>query len=465
MDAFGGALLRKLESDPQDAKPYVDELVASLGLTLSERDYDMATRLMIRAQYDLLRALISRHTKQWRPWIDDDPAGALLARLSDEEAPPTPAPTKVQAKFGLLSEVAREAIPDLARQEGFAPKRIADYENAVETFTLALGRDPDLSEVTADIAGRFMRDLTRYPTNVRKRKPYCELETFSARLEAAKAANEPDVLGPVTINTKYLTPLRRIFAWRRAECSDLANPFDRVSAPKPRRTDARKQRRIFSDSEVARLLALPVFTGSKGVAGPSLHQPGAVKVSDWRFWVPLICLFSGMRLNEACGLAVADVRHDHDVPHFHVRDEVPGQRLKSDAARRKVPIHDALLEIGILDFVEGQRRAGRVRLFEELEGDASGYFSGKASKFFHHLIAKIADDDPDHPGKLVFHSTRHTVITHLRAAEVREDVSKELVGHEQGETHGKYGVSPLDTLARAVNKVVYAGVDLGAISR
>lgn len=46
MDAFGGALLRKLESDPQDAKPYVDELVTSLGLTLSERDYDMATRLM-----------------------------------------------------------------------------------------------------------------------------------------------------------------------------------------------------------------------------------------------------------------------------------------------------------------------------------------------------------------------------------------------------------------------------------
>ena len=190
-----------------------------------------------------------------------------------------------------------------------------------------------------------------------------------------------------------------------------------------------------------------------------------MKIDDWRFWVPLIGLFSGMRLNEACGLAVADVKKAEGVTFFHVRDEIEGQSLKSVAARRKVPVHDVLVQVGFLTFVDGQREAGRVRLFEDLHEDASGYFSGIPSKFFGRLIDRIKEEQPDDPGKLVFHSTRHTVTTRLRAADVRMDVAKELIGHEQGEVHAGYGHFPLPLLRDTVNKIVYPGVNLSNIAR
>ena len=65
----------------------------------------------------------------------------------------------------------------------------------------------------------------------------------------------------------------------------------------------------------------------------------------------------------------------------------------------------------------------------------------------------------------MFHSTRHTVTTRLRAADVRMDVAKELIGHEQGEVHAGYGHFPLPLLRDTVNKIVYPGVNLSNIAR
>jgi integrase len=365
---------------------------------------------------------------------------------------------------GSLSHVARDAINEFARQESWRPKRRADYENAVATFTQAMGGDPDLGAITRELATKYMRDLAYYPSNANKRMPYRDLSGFAERVEAVKATNDPDVLNGVTINGKYLTPLRRIFEWRRVDLPELENPFGNLTAPKPNKKD-RARRRDFSNAEVIRLFSQPIFAGAAAHSHKGLYKTGSILIDDWRFWVPLICLFTGMRLNEACGLAVADVRQADGVTYFHVRDEVEGQSLKSIKARRKVPVHDQLVGVGFLRFVERQHAAGRIRLFEDLQEDESGYFSGIPSKFFGKLIDRIEDDEPDDPGDLVFHSTRHTVTTRLRAAEVRSDVSKEIVGHEQDEVHAGYGMYPLPMLKQAVNKIAYEGLNLSSLVR
>ena len=109
------------------------------------------------------------------------------------------------------------------------------------------------------------------------------------------------------------------------------------------------------------------------------------------------------------------------------------------------------------------RDAGRVRLFDELKPDSKGYFSHKPSKRLNALIERIVDADPDEPGKLVFHSTRHTVATRLRAANVRKDVSEAIVGHEGTDTHSGYGTSDIPTLKDAVDRIVYPGLDLSKV--
>ncbi len=458
------------------AEEHVKALFALLGHEVDEFSgkFETATYMMMTAHKELWEARQARDAANWRPRLDRDPAHELVKRLTEvplptppvAASPPVSQPLSQRVPGKKLSAAAAVAIKAIAKHEGWGKKRVDDYEAAVRTFIDFLGEDPDLGSVTNDQAVAFMRALERFPSNASKRMPYRELATFQAKLDAAQSQDEKDVLASNTINTKYITPVRAVFVWHDGGKLKPTNPFKDVTAKRPRKVDRSKGRRDVSDSEVIRLLSLPLFTGAKASSGAGLYQPGPVRVNDWRFWVPLICLFSGMRLNEACGLGVADIRRSTEgIDYFDVRDEIEGQRLKSAAARRRIPIHSALVEIGFLAFVEEARGANRVRLFQDLEEDQSGYFSGKASKFFADLRPRYEDEDPEQQGKLTFHSKRHTVTTKLRAAGIREDVSKALVGHEQGDVHGGYGHVDLPTLRDAVEAIGYSNLDLTRILR
>lgn len=461
---FADAAERHRQEEESVAEEHVKALFVRHGIPVDEFSgkFETATLMMMKAHRDLWEAVQRRDVAGWRPRLDDDPAQRLIDGLTSVVAPVSvPADPEPPRSGKLLSIAAAEAISAIARKENFPPKRIEDYENAVRVFLDFLGSDPDFGQVQPIQVGAYMRALETYPSNASKRLPYRELSTFAEKLDAARAGAEKDFLSPVTINGKYLTPLRVIYAWYKEADPDLRNPLDGINAKKPKHADPNSARRDFSPTEVLRFLSLPLFTGSKGLAHSPLYLPGPKRVSDWRFWVPLICLFSGMRLNEACGLAVEDVRTSPDeVTYFHVRDEVEGQRLKTVTSRRRVPVHSSLVEIGFLRFVESMKAAGRVRLFEELEEDEDGYFSGKPSKFFQNLQPRYVDERPEELGKLSFHSTRHTVITKLRTAGVRQDIAKAVVGHEQGEVHGGYGTFELSAMRDAIEKVTYAELDL-----
>ncbi len=476
---FGEGEARLSARDDEIAVHHVREMFAREKVEVSEFSdlFEAATKMMIRAQGDLARVIRERDAAAWEEWVTDDPASELLSRLpalaeerSLQRGKSTVLTTKDiagETSGGglLLSEAAGRAIPELARIEQFKPKRIEDYRGAVSTFIDWWGSDPDVGEMTPKRCGDFAVALSRYPSNAHKRVAYRELASFQERLEAAEASGEEAVLNPVTVNGKYLTPLRRIFSWHQDKGLGLTNPFDGVVVRKPKRPDPRKKRRDFTPDELIKLFSLPLFVGAKGETGASLYLPGSLKVSDWRFWVPLICVFTGMRLNEACGLAVADIKEEDGIPFFHVRDEVEGQSLKSAAGRRKVPIHHEVIDAGFLEFVAEMRAQGRERLFEDLQPDKNGYFSRLPSKFLNGLLRRIEDNDADDPGKLNWHSTRHTVVTRLRAGGVRQDVSEELVGHEKGSTQAGYGTSEVPTLKAAVETIVYRGLDLSAIRR
>lgn len=364
-----------------------------------------------------------------------------------------------------LSEAALEAIPEIARIENFKPKRVKDYENAVETFIDWRERDPLIGEVTQEDAGNFNVALGRYPTNWKKRREYRDLPTFKDRRAKSVELEDTAVLGVETINTKYLAPLRAIYGWQRTAGSGLVDPFNGIATRKPRKMDPKDERRDFTIPELQRLFALPMFTGSKGPKFEPLYKPGPVRISDHRFWIPLICIFSGLRLNEACGLAIADIKNEGGILYMHVRDEMEGQSIKAAASRRKVPLHCELITLGLPEFVETMKRSGADRLFPELRLSSSGYYSEAPSKFFAKIIQRIADPEPDDPGKLVFHSTRHTATSRLRAADVRKDVSEEIIGHESKDTHSGYGKVDIPTLKVAVDKIVYPGLDLSRLRR
>ncbi len=470
------------EGDIEDAaRPVVRELLAAAGASVDESsaEFDDAVRLMLKAQADLQRGIIARDDANWRRLKHEDPAAQFYApsnavlmprtaTLSPAVSPgPQHLPTAAAKVSSMkLSAAAELAINGLSNEATFGPgKRRNDYEAAVRSFVWWNGSDPDLSDITPAVAGRYRVDLPSIPANLTK---YRQLEGLAAHevIVAAKSLREVKYRSADTINNKYLRTLSRIFTWlKSAGLWADADPFTGIAVSRPKGASSKGTRRIFSDTEVVDLLSLPLFTGAEGLSDKRLYKPGDQRVDDWRFWVPLICLFSGMRLNEACGLALVDIKHKDGISYFHVRDTGDEQRVKTASSIRTVPVHHALIEAGLLRKVAQLRSKGARRLFPELLADPSGYLSTNPSKWLNRLIDRIEDQESDVTGKLTFHSSRHTVITKLRTAGVRQDVSEAVVGHESSESsvHAGYGTVELTAARDAINKIAYKGAVIGSL--
>lgn len=168
------------------------------------------------------------------------------------------------------------------------------------------------------------------------------------------------------------------------------------------------------------------------------------------YWIPLIALYTGARLNEIAGIPMAHVRIIDGVHAMEITD------TKTSKVGRVVPIHQTLLDLGLWDYVEQVRALGGERLFPYLTDGNNGYGKNAARQFANWLDKlKITDRHK------VFHSTRSTLITRLHTADANAAHAMQITGHEgvqvqnihfQTYTHG-IGLAQLrDTL----NRVSYA---------
>jgi integrase len=222
----------------------------------------------------------------------------------------------------------------------------------------------------------------------------------------------------------------------------------------------RKDKRLpFTSPDLVLIFAAPLYTGCLD-DGPGYARPGQNRPRRGRFWVPLISLFSGMRLNEVCQLTEDDIAVEDGTDIIVIRSDENGlKRVKTNAGHRFVPVHPELKRIGFLGHVAmiRARHPPRARLFPELAMASTGYFSDNFSKWFAHFLDKIGIADK----RKNFHSFRHSFRDALREAEIPQDRVRELGGWSSGSTEDDYGSGTRpSTLAREIAKVRYAGLDL-----
>jgi integrase len=189
------------------------------------------------------------------------------------------------------------------------------------------------------------------------------------------------------------------------------------------------QRAMWSSELLARLFNTPVWRGCRSPERRS--TPGDMVIRDARFWLPLMALFSGMRLEEICQLQVEDVRREEGVWVFDVNARGPRQ-VKNQSSVRLVPIHRELLTIGFLEYVEEVRRLNSVLVFPELRpGGADGKLGHNFTKWFTRYRKAVGVYEE----RLDFHSFRHSASTFLLKAKVPVAVVDSLTGHvTPGET-------------------------------
>ena len=177
-------------------------------------------------------------------------------------------------------------------------------------------------------------------------------------------------------------------------------------------------------------------------------------------WVTIMALYSGARLEEIAGLRTADIQEEDGVPYFDLRNSV--RRLKTRAARRRVPIHSELIRLGFLGYAAHVRDQGHEYLFPSLKaGDGEDARRGKyvGDRFnTHRRNCGITR------AQLSFHSLRSNVATALERAGVPENHAAQLLGHTiRTMSYGLYsGGLDIEGLQRVVEAINYPGLKLAA---
>jgi integrase len=210
------------------------------------------------------------------------------------------------------------------------------------------------------------------------------------------------------------------------------------------------------------LLGLKVMTGSAKEARLSFERQELMTLLNlnalrtearkhpWRYWLPLMGRATGARLEELCQLRVDDFIEQQGIQCIRIDDSREGQKLKNSSSRRILPLHAALIDLGLLQHVKAVGAAGADRLFPELEA-VRGKLGHAPSKWFSRYKTKLGITD----GRKTFHSFRHTLIDDLRDAGVQDSLIKRIAGHEDGAvTFSIYGSrSPLKAMAVALRHV------------
>lgn len=174
---------------------------------------------------------------------------------------------------------------------------------------------------------------------------------------------------------------------------------------------------------------------------------------DAAYWVPLIAAFTGARVSEIAQLRVDDITRLSAIHCFAFRDDGDGQSLKTQAARREVPIHSELLRLGILDYTSAIREAKSAHLFPAIpRNEHANGAGGYVSDWFGDYKTALGFG----PSK-VFHSFRHTVRTTLLVAQVAETVIDRICGHETNGSEGgrTYSRLSVPALAAAIERIQY----------
>ena len=111
----------------------------------------------------------------------------------------------------------------------------------------------------------------------------------------------------------------------------------RTLAEKKRERTAEDRREPFSAEDLNTLFKATWFETGRGVL---TRQNTYREFLPYYYWLPLIGIYQGARINEICQLYLDDISQDEDGTWgIDINENREDQRLKNKASRRCIPVH------------------------------------------------------------------------------------------------------------------------------
>jgi len=289
------AMLTTLASGDHGGDNFLDsktrEAIASFGLSISESDPDFVQvrGAIQRALQEAYRRQVERDVGDW----SGVPVDPLLSALPSTSAPLAPVAVAPQALGDINAETAHMLFARYVQQN---PNRIAadTLKQSRKSFDLFAQTFPDNKFPAASISKNEVRVwkllMEQYPVRAADSNDFKGL-SLREIVEKNRTIKKPAISAQT--QNKHLSFVAGYCGWLVNEGLLGTNPVNGMLL----NIDKDEQKRFpFSIEQLGLLFRSPLYAGCAD--DRRWHVAGSVRFADHRYWVPLIGLFSGMRLGE-----------------------------------------------------------------------------------------------------------------------------------------------------------------------
>jgi len=287
------------------------------------------------------------------------------------------------------------------------------------SYLVDILKDMYIQDITRDDMRRLRETLQVLPPNRTRRKEFRD-----KTIEQLVNMKPSQVLSVKTVNI-VVEAISSLFEWCIREKILEFNPAKKLQVKDDRlEIDLRA---AFSTDDLNLIFAHPIFSQKK-FKNPAFY------------WVPIISLYTGMRLEEICQLSCEDVYlvdgvYVIDVNDKPTKDGVRDKRVKTKNAKRIIPIHKKIIDLGFLSY-KNDIEKNNERLFPMLKKSGSVTKYGKQpGKVFSKVVKDCGVE-----GIKSFHSFRHTFSDFFKKKLMHNDIFREVYGHSNEHLAGRqYG--------------------------
>lgn len=370
--------------------------------------------------------VIERRTLGTEPLVfAAETQGERFPPPAPDAPPPCPAPAKPLASSLVDPFVVRRETVDRATHQVMGQER-----GTLRRFVETCGDRPVNEYGRGDVTG-FMDTLRRLPATYGKspRDKDRSLAEIIAEADAKDGRLKDKTvkrhLSALSQFLQFAVDAGHLTAAARKEMVD-DHRFRAGQA-------AREQRDEWTSADLAKLFASPVWSGCheyfRTKAGPEI-------IRDAKFWLPILAIYHGARLEEFADLYRRDVGCDGGIWFLRIT-ETESRRLKTANAERVLPLHPELVRLGFLEYVQRVAPSPADALFPDLEPQGKDQKRGPRITRWFVEYRRAVGVYRDGVG---MHAFRHTANTRLRNTITgfqQERHVAYLMGHSQGGGEGR----------------------------
>ena len=478
--------MRNIERMTQHA----DSLFAALGV-LTDKDVENSANPLSRPYLNACLELLKRQVAMYDIMLKtyegdfstyDEKIHSLKESITKVVAETTndlPAsPAKTESKT--LHEAVKMFLDSRAVTSRWTQRTLEKESHKYELFLdiVDARRSLPIEQLTAVHLDNYAKVLHGYPKHSTKLETYRKIDRQKLIHDARNGAiPEAERLSISTIENHY-REIKNFLNWA-GQRDLIRNPNIALLLKIKQIKRPHEFRDNFYEDELRKLFQPEIYLSEGSRQSTALHPS--------RFWVPLLGLFTGARLEELSQLSLKDIvivdikdnrvqslfrpgeaepdrsalwPNTENVLCLYIRDDEAYQNIKNPSSRRFIPLSPLLTDE--LNFIGYAKKTcqrdqemqvippDRGRLFPDLKkkGGARDSYGNAVSKWFGRYKKIVGITLGETKAKKDFHSFRHTIAAWGQNAAVHEKALKQYLGHtDTTMTGGRYaGMLPPNLL-------------------